>query len=162
MIVEVGLIHLRQRIAQLLRHTRLIRSHLTRSIANALLQLRQVVGELLPFTRQPVALAEPRHHAIPVHRAGVALLAGGELVDAVRLRTFLLRQPVRLMRQRVHLARGKLLLRPAQQVRRLAQLVRRLPRCLGALLRTTAALHRFIRLAQPAQCLLDPLIRRLP
>jgi hypothetical protein len=91
MVVEVRLVHLRQRIAQLLRHARLIRGHLPRSLANAALQLRQIVGELLPLASQPVALAEPRHHAIPVHRAGVTLLTGGELADAVCLRTFLLR-----------------------------------------------------------------------
>jgi hypothetical protein len=62
------------------------------------------------------------------------------------------------MRERVHLPRRKLLLRPAQQVRRIAQLIGGLPRCIGALLRTTAALHRFTRLAQAAQCLLDPLV----
>jgi hypothetical protein len=45
---------------------------------------------LLPFTSQPVALAQPRHHAIPVHRAGVTLLTGGKFVDAIGLRTFLL------------------------------------------------------------------------
>ena len=49
MIVEVGLVHFGQRISQLLRDTGLVRSHLTRSIANTLLQLRQIVGELLPL-----------------------------------------------------------------------------------------------------------------
>jgi hypothetical protein len=39
MIVKVGLVHLRQRIAQLLRNTRLSRRHLARGIPNAFLQL---------------------------------------------------------------------------------------------------------------------------
>ena len=52
MVVQIGVIHTGQRIAQLLRNPRLIGSHLTFRITDAFLQLGQLIGELLALLRK--------------------------------------------------------------------------------------------------------------
>jgi len=160
MVVQIGVIHTGQRIAQLLRNPGLIGSHLAFRIADAFLQLRQLVGELLPLLRKLVALADQLSHIVHVRGTGLPLLAG-QLVDLVGLRMLLLRQLTRLAREVVDFVRRKLLLCSGKQVGGIAQTVCGLLRGTCALLRRATAFHRIRCLLQTAQRLLNPLISSL-
>src|SRR5256884_9503357 len=120
MIIEIGLIHLRKRIAQFPGNPRLGVSHFACGIANSSLQSREVVRELLPLLRQAVALLNSHLHRSEERRACITLL-GGEFADLLGLCALLLRQSTGLAGERVHLVRGKLLLRAREQIRRLTR-----------------------------------------
>ena len=140
MVVQIGVIHSRQRVAQLLRNPRLIGSHLACCIADVFLQARQFVGEMLSLLCKLIALADQSRHVVHVRRAGLPLLVG-QLVDPVGLRMLLLRQLTGLARQIVDLAAGELLLRACKQIGGIAQTVGGLLRGFGSLLRRAAAFH---------------------
>ena len=157
MVVQIGLIHPGQRIAQLLRNPRLIGGHLARGIADIFLQAGQLVGELLPLLRKLVALADEGRHVVHVGCAGITLLAG-QFVDPVCLRMFFLRQLTGLARQGVDFAGRELLLRAGEQVGGIAQTVGGLLRGVCTLLRRAAALHGIGCLLKTVERLFNPLI----
>src|ERR1700688_2110196 len=159
MIVEIGFIHPSEGIAQLLRHTRLSRSYLTRGIANISLQIGKVIRELLAVLGQAVALMKPRQHGSKIRCVWVRLLAS-EIVDAAGLRAFLLREPSGFARKRVQFLGGQLLLSAGEEIRRLTQLIGSLP-CGARNLRTARALHGVACLLQTFQRLLDSRIAQL-
>ena len=74
MVIQIGIVHSSQRIAQLLGNSWLIGCHLARCIANVRLQLRQLVGELLPLLRKLIALADEVRHLVHVGGTGLPLL----------------------------------------------------------------------------------------